>query len=195
MITRSILSVNNIPKWQQRTTTSSSPNNKSKKSLVQEVSQKSDISEHRGKAWRGFPYCICNIVAGSLCGMSSCVILGAAHTSETNCSKHVAWNMKYLYDATNQYISMEQRTLWNKKCMFLAICFMKLIVLCKEMLRNFDIVVFFIDLNGKNTTNCLKYVSLMSTEQRKYVAWIHLWNMFHAICFIGVCHDLNQKLI
>ncbi len=53
---------------------------------------------------------------------------GAAHTSETNCLKHVEWNMKYLYDATNQYISMEERTLWNKKhIMFLEICFMKLI--------------------------------------------------------------------
>ncbi len=30
--------------------------------------------------------------------------IGAAHTSETNCLKHAAWNMKYLYDATNQYM-------------------------------------------------------------------------------------------
>ncbi len=59
--------------------------------------------------------------------LHTCDFLGAAHPSETNCLKHVAWNVKYLYDATNQYISMEQRTLWNKKCMFLAICFMKLI--------------------------------------------------------------------
>ncbi len=50
---------------------------------------------------------------------STYVILGAAHTSETNRLKHVAWNMKYLYDATNKYILMEQRTLRNKKHMFL----------------------------------------------------------------------------
>ncbi len=35
--------------------------------------------------------------------------------------------MKYLYDATNKYISMEQRTLRNKEHMFLEIYFMKLI--------------------------------------------------------------------
>ncbi len=36
--------------------------------------------------------------------------------------------MKYLYDATNQYISMEKRTLWNKKHRFLEIYFIKLII-------------------------------------------------------------------
>ncbi len=61
-------------------------------------------------------------------------LLGAAHTSETNCLKHVAWNMKYLYDATNGIYfngpahTMKQETYvsWNL-----------LIVLREKMLRNF----------------------------------------------------------
>ncbi len=54
-------------------------------------------------------------------------LLGPAHTGETNCLKHVAWNLKYLYDATNQYTFMEQSTPWYTKHMFLEIYFMKLI--------------------------------------------------------------------
>ncbi len=47
-----------------------------------------------------------------------------------------------------------------------------------------DIVMFFIDSNGKNTTNCLKYVSLMCTELQicKHVLHSSLFSSSISIC-------------
>ncbi len=116
-------------------------------------------------------------------------LLGAVHTSETNCLKHVAWNMKYLYDVTNQYILIEQCTLRNKKHMFLEIYFMKLIVLREEMLRNFRrfcrvFLLIQIRRLQKIAWNLFPYFPLGC----KYVARntfrgiLHQRNMQHAIC-------------
>ncbi len=52
---------------------------------------------------------------------TDCIQLGAAHTSETNCLKHVAWNMKCLYDATNQYIFQWNSAHYETR----NICFLK----------------------------------------------------------------------
>ncbi len=125
------------------------------------------------------------------CFMQCFIGEGAAHTSETNCLKHVAWNRKYLYDATNQYISMEQRTLWNKKLMFLKyISCNLLIVLREEMLRNFRHchVFHWFKCKDYNKLSEIYFLSGHWTENMLHA--ICLWNVFHAICFISVCHTL-----
>ncbi len=110
--------------------------------------------------------------------------LGAAHTSETNSLKHVARNMKYLYDTTNHaYISMEQRTLWDKKHVsWNAYISQNLwIALYEEMLRNFRRCHEFCR---------FKFLSVHWAANTLHA--IYLRNMLRAICFVGVHRALNS---
>ncbi len=89
--------------------------------------------------------------------------------------KQIAWNM--LHEIWTicmmQQINIFQ---WNSAhCETRNICFLKyvswnlLIMLREECCATLDVVVMFsIDSNGKNTTNCLKYVSLMCAELAIY---------------------------
>ncbi len=67
----------NLSTKEESKKTAQSPGNKNtqNKSLAQEVRQKSDISEHRNKAWKGLPYFVCNTVAGSPCDLSGVILL------------------------------------------------------------------------------------------------------------------------
>ncbi len=77
----------------------------------------------------------------------------------------VQWNMKCLYDVTSQYVSMEQRTLWNKKRMFLAICFMKLNnCVAWGNVAQLQTLLCFSLIQKEAVQQIAKYVSLMCTE-------------------------------
>ncbi len=87
---------------------------------------------------------------------------------------------------------MEQRTLWNKEHMFHKIYFKKLIN-CATW-RN---------IAQLQTLSCF---SLIHMERLQQIVWnifpfcalscmlhaIYLWNVFHTICFIGVCPAWGQ---
>ncbi len=106
--------------------------------------------------------------------------------------------MKYLYDAINQYISMEQSTLWNKKHMLLEIYFMKLInsvawgnvvqlQCCWNVFCRFE----------RKGYNYLREIYFLSALGCKYVAWNIIMksvsrNMFHrcALCLkFQICRN------
>ncbi len=90
--------------------------------------------------------------------------------------------MKYLNDATSQYILMEQRTLWNKKHTFLEICFMKLIncVACGNVAQLQTLLLFVSSIQMERiqqitwtmSPSCglsCKYIALKKKKKKKGV--------------------------
>ncbi len=96
---------------------------------------------------------------------------------------------------------MEQRTLWNKNHMFLQIYFVKLIVLCEEILLNFRRCCHvFCRFKGKDYNKLLEIYFLTVHWDANKLHAIYLWNMYRAICFVGVrraytCMFLTEKFV
>ncbi len=64
----------------------------------------------------------------------------------------------------------------------------------KKCCATSDIVVlFFTNSNGKITTNSVRYITHNVHWAANMLQAIYLWNMFNAICFVGVRPALGKK--